>query len=236
MKIYEVGGAIRDELMGIVSKDVDYAVETASFQAMETWLKEQNFRLLVVKPEYFTIRALAPKGSPLGMKSPAVDFVLCRRDGPSADGRRPDYVEPGTILDDLARRDFTINAIARDMETGKLIDPHNGIDDIRSGVLRFVGDPMTRIQEDGLRVLRAVRFIVTKNLLGDENTLRAVYSRQAADMLKQVSIDRIREELEKMFEFDTVRSMHALNTMLPVPGRLAVFRDGLRLMPTTRQA
>jgi tRNA nucleotidyltransferase/poly(A) polymerase len=233
MKIYEVGGAVRDELLNVPYKDVDYAVETGSFDEMKMALRDMGFSFYLVEPEYFTIRAKAPKASKLGNKSKVVDFVLCRKDGPSKDGRRPDYVEPGTIYDDLARRDFTINAIARDTDTGEFIDPHGGIGDLERKILRFVGDPMLRIVEDGLRVLRALRFWITKELVIDPETKEALNSKEATVMLHSVSVERIREELHKMFSHNTILSLLGLSQQNPSL-LAAIFRDELRLEPTLR--
>ncbi len=237
MKIYEVGGTVRDDLMGRKPRDIDYAVEIGSFDELQTTLKDMGFTFYAVRPEFLTIRALAPKDSKtkqLNIKNSVVDFVMCRKDGPSADGRRPDFVEPGTILDDLARRDFTINAIARDVDTGELIDPYGGEDDIKNRRLRFVGDPATRISEDGLRVIRALRFYITLDLIVDPTTLKLILSPFASHMLASVSIERIREELEKMFGYNTIASLHLLGTA-PMFFRDAVFRDGLKLFPSLRK-
>lgn len=234
MKIYEVGGAVRDDLLGVESKDIDYAVEIGSFDELQTALKDMGFTFYQVKPEFYTIRAMAPKGSKLGNRHSVADFVMCRKDGPSTDGRRPDFVEPGTILDDLARRDFTMNAIARDTDTGDLIDPYGGVTDIEHGLLRFVGDPMQRISEDGLRVLRALRFQVTLGVTMHEATRRAVESHYAVSMLASVSIERTREELEKMFGYDTIASL-GLFAKLGSAFQTATFRDGLRLFPSLRK-
>lgn len=234
MKIYEVGGAVRDELMNRESRDIDYAVEIGSFDELQMALKDMGFTFYMVKPEFFTIRAMAPIGSKFCSKYSIVDFVMCRKDGPSTDGRRPDFVEPGTILDDLARRDFTINAIARDTDTNELIDPHNGKADLAARILRFVGDPMKRISEDGLRVLRALRFLVTLELSAHPDTLSAITSQLAVSMLASVSVERIREELEKMFYYSTFASIYALSNM-PAALREAIFRDGLRLFPTLKR-
>ncbi len=236
MKIYEVGGAVRDELMGhqTASADVDFAVEIPTFKELETALKDMGFTLLRVKPEFLTIRAMAPKGSRLGAKNRIADFVMCRKEGSYSDGRHPDEVEPGTIYDDLRRRDFTINAMARDLETGDIIDPHNGKKDLKDRILRFVGDPMMRITEDGLRVLRALRFWVTKELVMEARTQAAIQSPQAAAMIHLVSTDRVREELHKMFSYNTLLALQALNSQ-PLNIRAAIFRDGLWLEPTTKQ-
>lgn len=234
MKFYEVGGAVRDSLLGIDSKDVDFAVEAPSFEAMEAGLKEQGFHIFLSTPEYLTIRAKVPKGSPLAKRTSVADFVLCRMDGPTKDGRRPEYVMPGTILDDLARRDFTINAIARDPETEELIDPHKGATDLAGRLLRFVGDPIQRIEEDGLRVLRGFRFVVTKGLYIEGRTDEALHSIVAAEMLNKVSIERVREELVKMFNHDTLLSIQTISRM-PYILRSSIFREGLKLEPTLKK-
>ena len=83
------------------------------------------------------------------------DFVLARKDGQSSDGRRPDSVEPGTLLDDLARRDFTINGLFFDPIAEQVIDYVGGQDDLQAGIIRAIGQPRDRIAEDKLRMLRA---------------------------------------------------------------------------------
>src|SRR5687768_11467708 len=103
IRFFRVGGCVRDELLGIESKDIDFAVEADSFEAMRDAVHARCSKVFLETPEFLTIRGLDPD---IG----AVDFVLCRKDGPTKDGRRPEFVEPGTILDDLARRDFTVNA------------------------------------------------------------------------------------------------------------------------------
>jgi len=234
MRFYEVGGCVRDQLMGLTSKDVDFAVEAESFEAMEAELRKRGFKIFLSTPEFLTIRAQVPAHEEkLRARSKDADFVLCRKDSATGDGRRPDFVEPGTILDDLARRDFTMNAIAVDVETGDMIDPHNGRHDIKQNLLRFVGDPYKRINEDGLRVLRGLRFLITKGLQAEMETGDALISFDSHKMLMKVSIERVREELEKMFNYDTIASLellHGYPNLLP-----AIFREGLRLAPTLRQ-
>jgi tRNA nucleotidyltransferase/poly(A) polymerase len=233
IKLFEVGGAVRDELMGLQSKDVDFAVEAPSFGAMKAHLLSEGFKIFVEKEEFVTIRAAVPQGHKLRERTRDADFVLCRKDGPTADGRRPEFVEAGTLADDLARRDFTMNAIARDPFTGAIIDPHGGVEDIKARTLRFVGDPMERIREDGLRVLRGLRFNITKRLRVDPTTLDALHSPEAADMLSCVSIERVREEIEKMFAFDTKQAL-ILFSCLPTLTVEAIFRGGLRLSATLK--
>lgn len=235
----EVGGAVRDSLLGLDSKDVDFvAVPTEffidagdAFTALVAHLKEQGFKVFLETPQFFTVRAQVPEGHPLRQRTTVADFVLARKDGPSSDGRRPDFVFPGTLMDDLERRDFTVNAMAR--LNGELIDPFGGQMDLKKNILRFVGDPKERIAEDGLRVMRAMRFRVTKGFHLGVDTWSAIDSDFAAEMLMKVSIERIREELEKMFFADTLQSMEFL-TRFSKPIQNAIFRDGLRLMPTLK--
>lgn len=233
MKFYEVGGCVRDSLLGKTSKDVDFAVEAESFEAMEAELRNRGFKIFLSTPEFLTIRAQVPAHEEkLRARSKDADFVLCRKDSAGSDGRRPDYVEPGNIYDDLRRRDFTMNAIAIDVDTGAVLDPHGGKDDISLKWLRFVGDPYQRIREDGLRVLRGLRFMITKGFEPEMETKDALMSTEARDMLWKVSVERVREELEKMFAHNSIEAMQLLVEYRHLCG--AMFRDGLRLMPTLK--
>ena len=153
IKFYQVGGSVRDDLLGFPSKDIDYSVEAPSFEAMKSEIVNRGGEIFLEKPEYLTIRANVPN---MG----ACDYVLCRKDGAYYDGRRPESVEIGTIRDDLARRDFTVNAMAIN-EDGELIDPHGGKVDLLHKTLRCVGNAHERFSEDYLRMLRAIRFCIT---------------------------------------------------------------------------
>lgn len=206
-RIFKVGGVVRDALLGQVSKDVDFAVECESFDAMRQHILNKSGKIFLETPDKFTIRANIPV---LG----SADFVLCRKDGPYSDGRRPDFVEPGTILDDLARRDFTMNAIAIDCETGEMLDPHDGQKDIKEKVIRAVGNPWKRLAEDRLRILRAVRFAVTKHFVLDGPlfyAIKEIVEHEGMDAFQSTSTERIREELFKMFAADTVASIRWLD-------------------------
>lgn len=207
VKVYHVGGHIRDKLMGIKSKDIDYAVEAASYAEMVEWIKERGTIYQEI-PEYFTVKAH------LTGKQPA-DFVLCRKEGVYSDGRRHDSVEMGTIFDDLARRDFTVNAIAFDEETGEYIDPHYGRSDISILSLRCVGDTFTRLNEDPLRMLRAIRFAITKGFTLSSEIRKCLSFENGVilcDKLRlSVSEDRKREELKKCFKHNTLLTLDYLS-------------------------
>jgi poly(A) polymerase len=248
----EVGGAVRDKFLGLESKDVDFVAipenpdmfvnAKFAFNYLVEHLKNNGFKgfasnkgEFIIKPEFFTVRAQVPDGHPLKERTNVADFVLARKDGPSSDGRRPDFVLPGTLMDDLERRDFTINAMA--ILDGELIDPFNGREDIDNRLIRFVGNPMDRIAEDGLRVIRALRFVVTKRGFTLEGeTFRAINSDFAAEMLMKVSVERIREELDKMFLADSVETIKLLVSFFSLNSlQNAIFRDGLHLMPTLKK-
>ena len=234
IRMFEVGGCIRDELLGRSSKDVDFAVEAPSFEAMEDHIRAEGMKIWLSRPEFLTIRAGVPKSHKLRerCKGSGVDFVLCRKDGPTLDGRRPQFVEPGTIFDDLRRRDFTVNAMARCAETGEIIDPHGGKEDLEARLLRFVGDGAERINEDGLRVLRGLRFSVTKGL-----TIHAPElfdDQEMTDKLRSVSTERIKDELNKMFAFSTPMTLEILQRFARV-AEAAFDRPDFSLMATMRK-
>jgi tRNA nucleotidyltransferase (CCA-adding enzyme) len=230
--MYEVGGCVRDELLGLKTKDIDFAVEAPSFDSMESYLRAQGFTIYLVTPEHFTIRGKFPKDHATYPRVDA-DFVLCRKDGTYSDARRPDYVEPGTLMDDLARRDFTVNAMARD-EQGSILDPFDGRTDLLDGRLRCVGNAEDRMREDALRALRAIRFAVTKGFVWDLDLNLTMVSDWLPPLLASVSVERRREELLRCFQHDTRATLDMLCHKVPTAFLHAVFADGLWLMPTLK--
>jgi tRNA nucleotidyltransferase (CCA-adding enzyme) len=227
VKIWEVGGHVRDSLLGVVSKDVDMAVECSGYEEMREFVIANTREIFLEKPEFLTIRAMGNDGLPK-------DFVLCRKDGTYSDGRRPDSVEPGTILDDLHRRDFTINAIARDTDTGELFDPFGGVADLKAGLIKCVGMPEDRFNEDSLRILRALRFKITKGFMLDKSIRDVLVedARHWTEQLKNISPERIREEVLKCFRHDTVEAMVMFNWLYR-PMREVIFNEsGIWLKPT----
>ena len=228
IKHYLVGGAVRDRLMGVRSKDLDYAVEALSYTAMVEWIKERG-TIFLEQPQYWTVRAKLNGGEP-------ADFVLCRKDGQYSDGRRPDSVEPGTLLDDLARRDFTVNAIAYDEANDAYIDPFNGRAYIEANILVCVGDARERFSEDALRLLRAIRFSITKGFeLGTDIQGCLTHPDLAERLAETVSTERKREELERCFAFSTPRTLAAL-AQYPRIAEACFKNGGIWLLPTMRKA
>jgi len=236
--VYEVGGFVRDHYLGVESKDIDFAVQgPKSLEGLRTRLIDMGFDVFKVDEATFTVRARFPRFPKNSNRYDglAADFVLCRREGPYSDGRHPDWVKIGTIYDDLARRDFTVNAIARPvgLESNPL-DPHGGLIDIKSRTLRFVGDPQERIVEDALRVVRGLRFMVTKDFTPAIATWLAMTSGPTAKLLEaNIPIERVRDELHLMFRHNTSESVKLL-VHLPLWTHKAIVRDGLWLEPSLK--
>ena len=237
MEMFEVGGCVRDELLGVKSKDIDFTVvlppvEGDPFLAMKNRLRLMGFEIFLETPEFLTIRAKFPKG-PSTIKSKrnglTADFVLARKESDYTDNRRPDKVEPGTLMDDLRRRDFTMNAIAKAAD-GTLIDPFNGQQDITDRIIRAVGDPRERFTEDALRIVRAMRFSVTKGFDIHVDTMIAM--RELAHTVAGVSTERVREELAKMFAADPRMTIDVLLDfdMFPI-----IFDMGINFQPTMKE-
>lgn len=246
MEMYLVGGIVRDTILGLKPKDHDFTVvlpndidfQGLAFEYMRMKLEDRGVEIFVETPEFLTIRGRFSKDD-REFPGIAADFVLARKDSAGSDGRRPDYVEPGTLLDDLARRDFTVNAMAMNYLGNdgcyEIIDPFGGQLDLNEMKLRFVGDPMTRIREDALRVMRAYRFVVTKGFKMEGLTRQTIeLEAEVPDLLSKISEDRRAEELSKMFRFDTLTS---LDVLAKVPKRLrdAMFSGRVRLDSTLKR-
>ncbi len=203
-KAYVVGGAVRDTIMGIEPKDWDLATAATPEQVMFLF---GAYKVIPTGIEYGTVTVMMPHGMEPVVNDGEVylkpkpfepiEITTFRSDQTYSDGRRPDAVTfSQTIEEDLLRRDFTCNAIAWDIVNDEFVDPHHGREDIADGVLRCVGDPYLRFQEDGLRVMRALRFGATKSLEPTADTFQAIHL--CAYMLKMVSRERIRDELLKI--------------------------------------
>ena len=235
IKLFEVGGSIRDELMGIDNPpDRDFCAESPEgWDALLSWCNMHMKKVFLVTPEFLTVRGMMPNGQ-------AIDVVMCRADGPSSDGRHPDHVTPGTLFDDLARRDFTVNAMAREVDPetlesiGDIIDPHEGLADLKIGVLRTVGRAEDRFREDGLRVLRAARFMVTKSLESTVDIGSCHFDLNWWEFIVDtVSTERIREELTKMFRHDSREAIRFfVNECHPEALGLLMEKSNIWLKPT----
>ena len=141
-------------------------------------------------------------------------------------------MEPGTLEDDLRRRDFTINAMAQNDE-GEILDPFFGKVDLYDGIIRTVGDPYERFSEDRLRILRALRFSITLGFRIESRTNSAILDiAETVDPLRGVSEERIREELGKMFAVDSIAAFRLLDLQMLTRACLG---GNIWLKPTTEQ-
>jgi len=243
-KIFKVGGCIRDSFLGIDSKDIDFtfvldntdrSVEEG-FQIMTQYMEHKEFTIFLSTPEMFTIRAKFPKGDP--NEGLVADFVLARKEIGYKPGTRQPILELGTIEDDLKRRDFTLNAMAID-EDGNLIDLFDGKNDLDAKILRTPLDPRITMMDDPLRILRALRFSITKGFEIHPTIWNAMRQDEILEKLKvTVSAERIREEVFKMMKHDTPETLRLLHDVdiHHIPGFLdLVFSKGLWLKPTFEQ-
>ncbi|MCM3088241.1 CCA tRNA nucleotidyltransferase [Bhargavaea ginsengi] len=179
-----VGGAVRDRLMGQPAHDVDVATAALPEEVKAIFPKTADVGIA-----HGTVMVLDP--------SPPVEVTTYRTEGTYTDHRRPDTVEYVTSLkEDLRRRDFTMNAIAIRGD-GSLFDPFGGEEDIRRGIIRAVGDPGERFEEDALRMLRAVRFAAKTAFTVEPGTKTAITAHAAS--ISHVSVERIKIEMDKIW-------------------------------------
>jgi tRNA nucleotidyltransferase (CCA-adding enzyme) len=211
-RAWAVGGSIRDELL-------------AELRGAESTRKNDWDIATSARPE--EVIKLFRRVIPTGMKHGTVTVLLdsgpyevttLRGETSYTDGRRPDAVYfVDDIKDDLARRDFTINAIAYDVLADRLIDPFDGLRDLERMLLRAVGDPAARFAEDGLRVLRAARFVATLEVELDPETERAIEPSLVS--YRKVSAERIRDEWVKSMK---ARAPSRAFTVMQQHGLLAI--------------
>lgn len=258
MKMYPVGGYVRDKLLGIQSKDIDFTVVLedldldsaahqglTAFEQMADLLAIQGFKIFKIDKPFFTVRAKVPgegyyvEGDEFyrpfdRYRGMTFDFVLARKESGYTDGRRPDVVEVGTLEDDLRRRDFTINAMALDGDT--IIDPFGGQADMVPRIIRTVGEPKQKILDDALRAVRAMRFAVTlpRNFMIESSLRHAMESKEVCEaVVENIADDRIREELNKMLYKDTVKTLEMMR-LFPRLTR-AMFAGKVSLDATLKQ-
>ncbi len=201
---YLVGGCVRDHVMGRVPTDYDVTTNATPDDIMalfpRTFYENVYGTVGVVTISEMEEAKMLETGAenvPKLIKDSIVEVTPYRLEGEYSDGRRPDEVKWTTdIHEDLRRRDFTCNALAYDLVNNVLIDDYNGIKDINSKIIRAVGEPAERFEEDALRLLRAVRF--TGQLgFSIENVTRETLKIKA-NLLKNISHERIRDEFCKM--------------------------------------
>ena len=181
-RLYMIGGTTRDYLLNKEVFDYDF-VSDATPEDMEKFLTDANYHFA----KFGSVRTK--------VDGVHVDITTLRIEGAYIDYRHPSeirYVKE--IKQDYVRRDFTINAIYMD-ENYQIIDPSNGCEDLKSGIIRFIGDPVKRIQEDPLRILRAERFAEKLNFVIEPKSLEAI--KNYRHLLDKINPDKIREEQRK---------------------------------------
>lgn len=179
------GGCIRDKLMYKTVHDYDVATSAKPEEVIEVF---NEFKVIPTGIQHGTVTII--------IDNMAIEVTTFRYDGDYSDGRRPNNVTfTDSIIEDLSRRDFTINAIAYNYES-RFIDPFGGMLDIGLKTIRCVGNPIDRFKEDGLRIMRGLRFAAKLGFLIEENTSFAIHL--CKDMLDNVSKERIRDELCKI--------------------------------------
>lgn len=186
--LYLVGGFIRDEMLGQSDADLDFATDALPRETVA-----------ILEGTGGSIYRVGEKFGTIGLALPGhtIEITTYRsQETYRAGSRKPEVRFGQTLEEDLTRRDFTINAMARDPLTGTLVDPAGGKSDLTAGLIRAVGNPAERFREDPLRLLRAVRFATRFHFAIEPDTWRALC--QTAPSLGHISRERIRDEYSKI--------------------------------------
>ncbi len=193
-----VGGAVRDLLRSADAHDFDVATSAHPHEVTQLFGRRS---VIPTGEKHGTVTVLVRRpGQGTSGQEPERDHVevtTFRGEGAYSDGRRPDNVSfVGSLVEDLKRRDFTMNAIAYDATADRVEDPFGGRADLDARLIRAVGDPLERFREDGLRTMRAVRFAAQLGFALDPPTEAAIAG--ALDVFRKVSVERVRDELVKI--------------------------------------
>jgi tRNA nucleotidyltransferase (CCA-adding enzyme) len=184
---YLVGGCVRDMLLGREPKDWDITTDAKPEEIQKLFpdsVYENDFGTVGIKTESEDPRLKI------------IEVTTYRIEGKYTDQRHPDEIKfASNIEDDLARRDFTVNALAMNLK-GDVIDPYDGRDDLKAKIIRTVGKAEERFSEDALRMMRAVRFAVELDFEIELNTRRAI--EKLAGGLESIAKERVRDELVKI--------------------------------------
>ena len=190
LEAYVIGGFVRDLILKRQSKDIDIVVVGNGIELAETSAKLLRVKQVSVFKTYGTAH--------FKYKDLDVEFVGARKESYHPDSRNPS-VKSGTLRDDQFRRDFTINALAISLQKtnyGDLIDPFNGIEDLKNGIIKTPLDPVQTYIDDPLRMLRAIRFATQLNFKIEIKSLEAILNN--SDRLKIITQERITDELNKI--------------------------------------
>ena len=188
---YMVGGCVRDLLLNKDPHDWDMCTNATPTEMMK-FCKKHNLSYIPTGLKHGTITIM--------INGEGYELTTYRIDGEYTDNRRPNTVTfSNNLIEDLSRRDFTINAIAADVK-GNIVDPFNGQVDLENKILKTVGDPYKRFSEDALRLLRALRFAIRYDLKIDKETGFAIH--ELKENINTVSKERITDEFKKIFSYN----------------------------------
>ena len=186
-QLYLVGGAVRDGILDIPTKDFDFTTDATADESL-TLFKNNGYQTTEIGKAFGTIEALYENFS--------LHVTTFREDSYKDTSRKPEISSSNNLENDLKRRDFTINAIAYDLLENKLIDPYSGLKDLSQGVITTPVSADISFSDDPLRMLRACRFVSSHGFSPDSDTFEAI--KKNIDRIEIVSNERIRDELNKL--------------------------------------
>ena len=186
-EIYLVGGAVRDGILGIETKDFDFTTNATPEDSLEL-LGKKGYKTTEIGKAFGTIETTIDECF--------LHITMYREDIYDKDSRKPEVKTLSNLDKDLSRRDFTINALAYDMNKNEIIDPYSGLKDLSEGIIRTPDSPNISFSDDPLRMLRACRFISTHGFTPNNEVFEAITKN--LERIQIVSTERIRDELTKL--------------------------------------
>lgn len=253
-RLLVVGGFVRDHLLHLPSKDIDFLLECSSFDELianikfidpeanirtDIWSNDAKFGRCIAGVHLNClnwVQSLHSRDDVAKNRMIYCDFVIAREEGDYSDGRHPSFVKFSTFEKDLYRRDFTINSLAVDDATGEMLDLFGGKAHLDIRRLTTIRDPYTTFSEHIIRILRCLRLSITKRLYIDNEIwwdLNENQSHYRSLLMKDIFTNSIMNELKKMYKFDVL----ATNTLiegLPQGIREGIFAN-IWLEPTNKQ-
>ena len=186
-QIYLVGGAVRDGILGIETKDFDFTTNASSEDSIKM-LNKNDHKTTEIGRAFGTIETTVGDYS--------IHITTYREDKYNKDSRKPEIKTSGELETDLSRRDFTVNAIAYDINNNEIIDPHGGLKDLSEGLIRTPDTADISFSDDPLRMLRACRFVSTHGFTPNNELFKAISKN--VERIEIVSTERIRDEFTKL--------------------------------------
>ena len=186
-QIYLVGGAVRDGILGIETKDFDFTTDASSEDSIKM-LNKNDYKTTEIGRAFGTIETTVGDYS--------IHITTYREDKYNKDSRKPEIKTSGELETDLRRRDFTVNAIAYDINNSEIIDPHGGLKDLSEGLIRTPDTADISFSDDPLRMLRACRFVSTHGFTPNNELFKAISKN--VERIEIVSTERIRDEFTKL--------------------------------------